>query len=234
LSPPVFSQAAYELAPGSPSVPNWKGCGLDKFNLGLSDSLPRNQARNSGRLHILTPFLKPSWNPADSSLLSRLAGGRALDATRAARVDQNPRVVRAVAQTRKIRRRDVKLGCKGKHTQDRLGTPRELSLGAFSGSLSGNRRPMRRVPKWEAGPDLEKPGRFRSRLEVSHAPGSWPEPLASFCCLLPVKIPARLCKPRSIRMSMNANWNALRGGTIGTGRDRSGEGCPAPFRRGWL
>jgi hypothetical protein len=66
-----------------------------------------------------------------------------------------------VAQSCKIRRKDVKLGCKGEHTQDQRGTQRELSLGAFSGFLSGNRRPRRRVPKWEMGPDLEKPGRFR-------------------------------------------------------------------------
>ena len=32
----------------------------------------------------------------------------------------------------------------------------ELSLGAFSGFLVGNRRPMRLVPKWEASSDLEK------------------------------------------------------------------------------
>jgi hypothetical protein len=38
----------------------------------------------------------------------------------------------------------------------------ELSLGAFSGFLAGNRRPMRLVPKWEASSHLEKRLRFVS------------------------------------------------------------------------
>ena len=56
---------------------------------------------------------------------------------------------------RKIGRGDVKLGCKGKHAQDQLEIHKELSPSVFSGFLSGNRYPMRRVPKWEPSPDLE-------------------------------------------------------------------------------
>ena len=59
-----------------------------------------------------------------------------------------------VAQSREICRTDVK---QGEHTQDQRGTQRELLLGAFSGFLSGNCRPMRRVPNWEMRPDLERP-----------------------------------------------------------------------------
>jgi len=130
-----------------------------------------------------------------------------------------------VARTRKIRRKDAKLECKGKHTQDRLGARGELLLGAFSGFLSGNRRPMRRVPKWEVRPDLEKPGRFPSRLEVSHPPGDWPEPRASFCCPLPVKIPAwGPMKPFSVAaaraISMRDRWRARFGGNKGENAEK--------------
>ena len=80
---------------------------------------------------------------------------------RVARADQNLREVGGGAQARKIRWKDVELGCKRKQAQDRLGTEKGLSRGAFSGFLSGNRRGRRRLPRWEGGPDLEWPGRRR-------------------------------------------------------------------------
>jgi hypothetical protein len=80
---------------------------------------------------------------------------------RVARGEQNPRVVGGRAQARKIRRKDVELGYKRERAQDRLGTERGFWRDAFSGFLSGNGRGRRRVPKWEARPDLEKPGRLR-------------------------------------------------------------------------
>jgi hypothetical protein len=80
---------------------------------------------------------------------------------RVARGDQNPREVSGRAQARKIPRKDIELGCKGKRAQGLLGTEKGLSRGAFPGFLSGNRRGRRRLPKWEGGPDLEWPGRRR-------------------------------------------------------------------------
>jgi hypothetical protein len=74
--------------------------------------------------------------------------------------DQNPREVGGRVQARKIRRKDVELGCE-EQAQDRLGIEKGLSRGVFSGFLSGNRRARRRLPKWEGGPDLEWPWRRR-------------------------------------------------------------------------
>jgi hypothetical protein len=80
---------------------------------------------------------------------------------RVARADRNLREVGGGAQARKIRWKDVELACKGKQAQDRLGTEKGLSRGAFSGFLSGNQRGRRRLPKWEGRPNLEWPGRRR-------------------------------------------------------------------------
>ena len=67
--------AAYDLPPGSTSVPNWKGVGLDRFNPRLSAGLSGGPAEKPVRPHPLTPFLKTSWSPADNSFWSGLAGG---------------------------------------------------------------------------------------------------------------------------------------------------------------
>lgn len=58
----------------------------------------------------------------------------------------------------------------------------ELSLDAFLGLLVGNRRPMRWVPKWEAGSDLEKRVWFGSVANDSNAPAPLPEPMESSSC----------------------------------------------------
>jgi hypothetical protein len=72
--PQIPFRGALEIRAGSPSVPNWKGIRLGKCNLGLSDGLLRNQARNLALMQISTPSLKPSRDPADSSLWAGLAG----------------------------------------------------------------------------------------------------------------------------------------------------------------
>ena len=68
---------------------------------------------------------------------------------------------------------------------------------------------MRLVPEWELSPDLEMPGWFPSLSRFLSASESLPQPIESFCCPLPVKSPARLCKLRRISMRKNAHGNAL-------------------------
>lgn len=70
--PAVFVTPADARVPGSPSVPNWKSPEPDEFNPGISDSLRSAPARNPAHPRVLAPFLKPSWNPADTTFWSGL------------------------------------------------------------------------------------------------------------------------------------------------------------------
>ena len=89
-----------------------------------------------------------------------MAGKLAPVAKLAARDHENPRDFSAAARNSKNLRKDFNLVFRLELPEDQPGTYRGLSPGDFAGFVSGHRRPIRRVPEWEASPDLEKPGWF--------------------------------------------------------------------------
>jgi hypothetical protein len=254
--PRFLSEAPWKFAPGSPSVPNWKGFGLgkcnlglsdpnwkgfgldkcnlglsdpnwkgfglDKCNLGLSDGLLRNQARNLALAQIATPSLKPSRDPADSSLWAGLAGSE----------HPKPRWQHAFTRVR-----PTSVQCMG--TAKSAGRMSTWCSGWNSHKTNrGHRGDFRRVPFRTSGVDLEgRCGWFQNgkRVPIWKSRGGFP--LCPSSCLLlnlcpsPSKAPVVRFPSKFLPTSASPGLSGCRRTpigtpfpkkTIGTGRDGSG------------